>query len=370
MHDVFVGRDDELATLRAAFDGVRREGARTVVIDGDAGIGKSALVERFLSELEGIPRLRASGDESESHVRFALADQLLRMCGGSAIGAAQHVAVGMELLEAMTSAAGDHGCVVVVDDAHLADADSLRALLFAARRLAQSPVLILLAVRDDGLPEGWLKLAPSVTLGPLTREHVSALGAQLGVPMTPQAARRLHEHTGGNPLHARAVLREAPDAGHWLHEPRPLPAPRSYAQLIQRRLEQCRPEVVRLLEAAATLGVRAPLWTVLDLAQVELVTLDDAVATGLIRHGRLVEFTHPLTRAAIYDGLVPSRRAELNARAAASGRGSGGGRCATASRRRPSPTTRCSRTSRRSPTRRWRAARGRAPCRTSSRPAG
>ena len=207
----------------------------------------------------GFSRLRASGDESESHVRFALADQLLRTCGGSAIGAAQHVAVGMELLEAMTSAAGDHGCVVVVDDAHLADADSLRALLFAARRLAHSPVLILLAARDDRLPEGWGKLAPSVTLGPLTREHVSALGAQLGVPMTPQAARRLHEHTGGNPLHARAVLREAPDAGHWLHEPRPLPAPRSYAQLIQRQLERCRPEVVRLLEAAATLGVRAPL---------------------------------------------------------------------------------------------------------------
>ena len=162
MHDVFVGREDELATLRAAFDDVRREGARTVVIEGEAGIGKSALVERFLSELDGVPRLRASGDESESHVRFALADQLLRTCGGSAIGAAQHVAVGMELLEAMTSAAGDHGCVVVVDDAHLADADSLRALLFAARRLAQSPVLILLAVRDQRTPARGLAQARAV----------------------------------------------------------------------------------------------------------------------------------------------------------------------------------------------------------------
>jgi DNA-binding CsgD family transcriptional regulator/tetratricopeptide (TPR) repeat protein len=310
VHDVFVGRDDELAMLRASFVDACRNGARTVVITGEAGIGKSALVERFLSELEGVSQLRASGDESESHVRFALADQLLRPSGGSAIGAAQHVAVGMDLLEAMT------GGVVVVDDAHLADADSLRALLFAARRLAQSPVLILLVLRDDGLPEGWHKLAPHMTLGPLTREHVSALGAQLGVPMTPQAARRLHEHTGGNPLHARAVLREAPDAGHWLHEPRPLPAPRSYAQLIQRRLERSSPEVIRLLEAAATLGVRAPLWAVLELAATELVTLDDAIATGLVRTGRVVEFTHPLTRAAIYDALPPSRRAELNAAAA------------------------------------------------------
>jgi predicted ATPase len=147
VHDVFVGREEELATLRAVFADVRREGARTVVIEGEAGIGKSALVEHFLGELEGVPRLRASGDESESHVRFALADQLLRPSGGSAIGAAQHVAVGMELLEVMTSVGG----VVVVDDAHLADADSLRALLFAARRLAQSPVLVLLTVRDERL---------------------------------------------------------------------------------------------------------------------------------------------------------------------------------------------------------------------------
>ena len=319
--EVFVGREDELATLRAAFADVGQGRSRALVIEGEAGIGKSALVERFLAELDGVEQLRAGGDESESHVRFAIADQLLRARAGGAIGASQHVAVGMDLLEMMTSLAGDDGCVLVVDDAHHVDGDSLRALLFAARRLSQTPVLVLLVVRGtaETLPEGWRKLAASVELGPLTQEHVSALGDQLGVPMTPQAAHRLHEHTGGNPLHARAVLRELPHSGNWLHEPRPLPAPRSYAHLVERRLARCAPAVVRLLEAAAVLGVRAPVRTVIDLADVDspLTTLDEAVATGMLRlSGSLVEFAHPLTRAAIYDALSPSRRATLNAAAA------------------------------------------------------
>jgi DNA-binding CsgD family transcriptional regulator/tetratricopeptide (TPR) repeat protein len=315
VQDVFVGRDVELAALRAALNDV----PQTLVIAGEAGIGKSALVERFLSELQGVTALRSGGDESEAHVRFAIADQLLRARHSGAIGAAQHVAVGMDLLELMTSSVGDHGCVVVVDDAHLVDGDSLRALLFAARRLARAPVLIVLVTRDpDSLAEGWRKLATTVVLGPLTREHVSALGDRLGVAMTPLAARRLHEHTGGNPLHARAVLRELPHSGNWLHEPRALPAPRSYTQLIQRRLARCDADVVRLLEAAATLGVRARLGTLLALAERPLAALDGALATGMLRYAdaALVEFVHPLTRAAIYDALPPSRRSALNAAAA------------------------------------------------------
>jgi DNA-binding CsgD family transcriptional regulator len=171
------------------------------------------------------------------------------------------------------------------------------------------------------LPEGWRKRARSLALGPLTAEHVSALGTRLGVAMTPRAARRLQEHTGGNPLYARAVLRELPHSGNWLHEPRPLPAPRSYAQLVQRRLERCRPGVVGLLEAAATLGVRPRLQQVIALAggAEPLADLDAAVATGLVRvsaDAALVEFTHPLARAAIYDALPPSRRAAFNDAAA------------------------------------------------------
>ena len=248
-----------------------------------------------------------------------------------ALRAGRHVAVGLELLELISSGPEDAPCVVVVDDAHLIDAESLRALLFAGRRLLASRALMLLVVRgtaEDTLPEGWRKLAAGstggqLTVAPLEPSHISELGLALGVPMTPDAAGRLWEHTRGNPLHARAVLRELPQDGGWQYEPRPLPVPESYAQLVRRDLDRCARDVVGLIEAAAVLGVRAPLQAVVELAGLEhpLETLDDAVASGLVRlddraGGTFVEFSHPLARAAIYDALPKARRSALNTAAA------------------------------------------------------
>ena len=219
---------------------------------------------------------------------------------------------------------------MVVDDAHLIDAESLRALLFAARRLLAGRALFLLVVRgtaEEALPEGWHKLAAgrpaALTVGPLAPSHISELGLAFGVAMTPDAAGRLWEHTRGSPLHARAVLRELPDDESWQHEPRPLPVPESYAQLVRRELDRCATDVVTLVEAAAVLGVRAPLHAVVALAGLDdpLATLDAAVDSGLVRlddraSGAFVEFSHPLARAAIYDALPKARRSALNTGAA------------------------------------------------------
>jgi len=331
---VFVGRQTELRALRDAMTEASRAHSQLVLVEGDAGIGKTTLVERFLVELDATRILRASGDESESHVRYAAVDQLLRSAGrgGKALRARAHVAIGLELLETISSGAEDATCVVVVDDAHLTDAESLRALLFATRRLLTSRALIVLVVRgttEETLPEGWRKLAagPSgstLTLGPLEPSHISELGLALGVAMTPDAAGRLWEHTGGSPLHAHAVLRELPNDSRWQHEPRALPVPESYAQLVRRDLDRCAPDVVTLIEAAAVLGVRAPLHAVVELTGLDhpLETLDEAVNSGLLRvedraGSAVVVFSHPLARAAIYEALPKARRSALNTAAAA-----------------------------------------------------
>ena len=128
----------------------------------------------------------------------------------------------------------------------------------------------------------------TLTLGPLEPSHISELGFALGVAMTPDAAGRLWEHTGGSPLHAHAVLRELPHDSRWQHEPRPLPVPDSYAQLVRQDLDRCAPDVVTLIEAAAVLGVRAPLHAVVELTGLDdpLETLDDAVGRRPAARGR------------------------------------------------------------------------------------
>jgi DNA-binding CsgD family transcriptional regulator len=330
---VFVGRQAELRVLNDAFAEASAGHSQLLLVEGEAGIGKTTLVERFVSGLQATRVLRASGDESESHVPFAMADQLLRYDGrGSGVlGAGRHVAVGLELLELISSGPENEPSVVVIDDAHLIDAESLRALLFAARRLLASRALVVLVVRgitEDTLPEGWRKLAAGstggvLTLGPLAPAHISELGLALGVAMTPDAAGRLWEHTRGSPLYVHAVLRQLPADDSWQHEPRPLPVPESYAHLVRRDLERCGTDVVTLIEAAAVLGVRAPLQAVVELAGLEdpLGTLDAAVESGFVRlddraSGAFVEFSHPLARGAIYDALPTARRSALNSAAA------------------------------------------------------
>jgi DNA-binding CsgD family transcriptional regulator len=325
---VFVNRVSELRALQQAYATASSGHPQVVIIEGEAGIGKTTLLDRFLSELDETVLLRAAGDESEAHVAFAIADQLLRAGGrrSDALRAEQYVAVGLELLELAAAGAGGATSVIAVDDVQLADAESLRALLFATRRLVANPVLVILAVRGTAaevLPEGWRKIASALMLGPLDPAGIAELGAALGVPMTPEAAGRLGAHTRGNPLHVAAVLRELREDVTWQYEQRPLPAPQSYRQLVASRLDRCGADVTRLIEAAAVLGVTAPVHHVADLAGVEhpLETLDGATETGLLQldvrgSGPSVEFSHPLTRVAIYEAMPAARRAALNLAAA------------------------------------------------------
>jgi DNA-binding CsgD family transcriptional regulator len=241
--------------------------------------------------------------------------------------------VGAELL-GMLGSLQDHAPVVVaVDDAHLMDASSAGALLFAMRRLYADRVLVLLASRPDELGRlgsSWLRLLNDservrrVQLAGLSAREISQLAGSLGfAPLTLAAAERLREHTDGHPLYVRALLSELPPDALAINSG-PLPAPHSFAATVVARLANVASETQDLVAGAAVAGSRCPLTLAGSLAGVSdpVEALEEAMAAGLLalvpaRIPEEVTFPHPLVRAAVYDDLSPSRRRGLHTACAA-----------------------------------------------------
>ncbi len=323
----FVGREAELRALRevAAISASGRP--RTVLIEGSPGIGKTTLVARLLEVVEARV-VRCAGEEGERDLPFGVADQLLRSLTGAAVGslgASDYVAVGGDIRDAL-AASESRLTLVVVDDVQWVDRDSMRTLLFAIRRLVVEPVLTLFCVRSADtsmLPSGLVSLADRMTLAPLSADELGEMADRLRIELPASAAQRLHLHTHGIPLHARALLEELP-ASTWVEADRRLPAPRSFSALIQARLKRCSSETRDLVEACAVVGDEWGLSELATVAGIEepVPALDEAVTEGLLvvdwdRSGHPVSAAHALVRAAIEQALGPAQRVRLHLAAAA-----------------------------------------------------
>jgi predicted ATPase len=240
----FVGRRAELALLRDRLAAAIRNEPAVVQVEGPPGIGKTALVDRFLAEATDIteitaadpagpaPRvLRVSGDESETLLPYGVVEQLARVAGpaGAPLTVADDLAtpdgvplddpvtVGTRILRVFDVLGRGGPLILVIDDAHWADLPSLRALIFALRRMVADQLLALVVTRDDAvplLPGGLRRLVTGhrgtvLRLAGLGEDELRDLAALLGVEgagPTVRAARTLREATGGSPLHARALL--------------------------------------------------------------------------------------------------------------------------------------------------------------------
>jgi DNA-binding CsgD family transcriptional regulator len=341
MDQPFVGRQAELAVLWARIEAARGGTSQLVLLTGAAGVGKTALLDAFLASTDQRV-VRASGDDLEASLAYGVIEQLASDLGerlaqrltilGTDDGADTHpVQVGAGLVDLLGCLQADGPVILVVDDASWADRESLQALAFALRRLRGDRVLMLLVVRDDlveRLPASLHRLLAGpagarLRLGGLDVAELRALSRALGAgSLSERAAGRLREHTGGNPLHARALLEELP-ASALHHTGHPLPAPRSFRKLVLVRLAACSADAQALAAAASVLGTRCLLHLAARLAGLDdaLPALEQAIHAHLLEERPtatelLVAFPHPLVRAAVYHDLGPARRAELHARAA------------------------------------------------------
>ncbi|HEX4831845.1 MAG TPA: AAA family ATPase [Trebonia sp.] len=332
----FVGRGDELARLGTAIAAARAGESRIVLVEGEAGMGKTALLRQALRDGPGLAVAWASGDPAESGLEFGLIGQLLAALPGPASAGADagwnSVAAGAALLAGI-SAAEERGpaLALVADDLHWSDGPSADALLFCLRRLSADPVVVLLAGRPGELGqlgESWTRLLADpgrvqrVQLTGLSASEVRGLARAGGRDLTAEAAGRLRRHAAGNPLYVSALLAELPDeALRGEHEF--LPAPRAYAASVLARLARLGAPARQLVRATGVAGVRCGLRLAAAVAGLPdpAAALDEAVAAGLleVRAGRGEDelvFTHPLARAAVYEDLSAAERRRLHQAAA------------------------------------------------------
>jgi DNA-binding NarL/FixJ family response regulator len=341
MDERFVGRPTEMTFLRERLQEARRGAPRVVLLEGEAGVGKTALLREFLAGADHLRVLWASGEELEVGLAFGVMGQLVVDIAtppsaqlttlGLQGGDADPLQVGMGIIDLLRGLQATGLVVLAVDDLHWVDLPSLQALVLALRRLRTERVLALLSVRDDRkelLPASLHRLVAGTAgahlrLGGLSIDELRMFGRTSGAGrLSRRAAVRLHQHTDGNPRHARALLEELP-ADVLCQNAQPLPAPRAFRALVLARRAACSPDAERLVEAAAVLGDRCPLVLAASLAILDdpLVVLEQAIAAGLLEERPtattlVIAFPHPLIRAAVYHNLGPAQRAALHARAA------------------------------------------------------
>ncbi|MFY9849604.1 MAG: ATP-binding protein, partial [Trebonia sp.] len=343
MDEPFVGRTAELAELRRQFELAMAGQGRVVVLEGPAGGGKTALIRRCLPGWAGhAETVLLSGDETELALAGGLLGQLVEHSGEAASaelaallagGHADPLSAGSAMLTLLRARSGATPLAIVVDDAQWGDDLSLRALSFAARRLAADPVLCVVACRSGGLarlPAGLVRAAAEhgarLALAGLNTAEVTELAELTGPPgvgrLPSRAAERLREHTDGIPLYVRELLHDLP--GQMLRAPGvTLPAPRSLHALVGSRLTACTVDAESLVVAAAVLGADCDLADAAALAGLDdpLPALQEAIGQRLLAEQsaagrRRITFPHALIRAAVYQDIGVARRAALHRAAA------------------------------------------------------
>ena len=321
------GRRVEREVLDRLLAAVSGGQSRVLVVSGEPGVGKTALLQSAIESAPGFRVARAVGVESEMELAFAALQQLcapmldrldrLPVPQQEALGVAfglrggnapDRFLVGLAVLSLFSEVAEEQPLVCVVDDAQWLDLASAQALVFVARRLLAESVALLLATREpsealEGLPR-------LVVEGLRTGDARALLGSVLRVPLDDRVRERLIAETRGNPLALLELPRGLTPAelagGFGLPD-----APGLSGRIedsFQRRVARLPTETRRFLLVAAAEPVGDPvlLWRAAERLGINLHTAMET--DGLLAIGARVTFRHPLVRSAVYRAASPEDR--------------------------------------------------------------
>jgi DNA-binding CsgD family transcriptional regulator len=337
LEKVIYGRDAELAVLRDLVSEARTGSSASVLVEGEPGIGKTALLDMVRGSAEGMRVLSATGVEAEADLPFGTTHQLLRPVIGlsdsipepqadalrGALGLADptdhdRFLVAAAVLSILGEAARERGLVCLVDDAQWIDDASADALVFAARRMSGERVLMVTAARPGPSTDRWAPLRRRIGLTGLTAtEAVALVGAHASAAPSESVGSRLVEATRGNPLalvELAGLLTAEQLAGNSpLPDPLPLTAGLEHAFLEQvRRL----PSDVQILLLVTALDSTGRLDTVLAAARlldVDEAALHEAESSSLLDvDGAEVRLRHPLIRSTIVAGSSSTQRRRVH----------------------------------------------------------
>lgn len=319
---LLVGRHTERSQIDALFADADSDRSRVLVLRGEPGVGKTALINYALRSTADLRVVQTVGVESEADLAFAALHQLsissldylsrlpepqreaLEVAFGLKAGTSEDrlFMVGLATLTLFSAMASEQPLLCVVDDLQWVDRESARALAFVARRLMTEPIVILFATRDDN--DDLQDLPELVVEGLGEADASELLSSVVSSPLNSTLRDRIIAETGGNPL----ALLELPkgltaaelDLG--FGSPSYVPLSRKIEETFGRRISGLPLETQQwlLLSAAGYLGDAATIWGAAENLGISENAAEAADAAGLLEVGSSVRFRHPLVRSAVY----------------------------------------------------------------------
>lgn len=333
---VLVGRRAECEAVEQLLADARAGRSGALVILGEAGVGKTALLEhaRSVASRSGFRVETSVGLAAEMQFAFGAVHQLctplldrldalpepqqtaLHVAFGQQVGAApDRFLVGLAVLNLLAEAAEERPLLCIVDDAHWLDEASAQVLAFVARRVSAEEVALVLSVRDpadDGDLRSFEGL-PKLRLRGLDESDARALLATaVPTPLDDDVRDRIVAEARGNPLALLELPRGAPPAqlAGGFGAPDALSVPSRVEDSFQRRSRDLPTDtqLLMLLAAAEPTGDAATLWRAADELGIEPETVTPAEVAGLLEIDTRVRFRHPLVRSAVYRAASPPDR--------------------------------------------------------------